>query len=399
MSNPNIYPQFAAAPVSIRLVRLSSPQVEDRYRQALPAHAIHYHFLGAVDPIPLEQVQRHPDPTQLDRYKTARLTAEWSLSSKISIPIANDRQSAIQGKASFGSAELGMSEQATLWLAGPMQAKLPSEIEHGDELTGSLKFSDESGDEIPLFYTAAKPSKPTKESTPAKKVFKTAQVDWLLERLQVLDWEKDKQEINRITRRVQRLAPENRQVHVERLHLADNTDRKQRLETVIELADQVIDEIDQKALQMHLGLREGYQSKENSKEHKQREAEKKDLIDALYRKGRALAYMELPDVIAEHPIEDQAAHDERFAENFAELSKWVDTSAKDYFLLHIRELRRDKRYAQAIQVLNKFIGSEEPTWLYHKKRRDLYELLGWDDWRAYEQNWMWRNFPKEKLPL
>jgi|GEM_PF-6871313 len=64
MSNPNIYPQFAAAPVSIRLVRLSSPQVEDRYRQALPAHAIHYHFLGAVDPIPLEQVQRHPDPTQ-----------------------------------------------------------------------------------------------------------------------------------------------------------------------------------------------------------------------------------------------------------------------------------------------------------------------------------------------
>ena len=36
-----------------------------------------------------------------------------------------------------------------------------------------------------------------------------------------------------------------------------------------------------------------------------------------------------------------------------------------------------------------------PSRLQHKKRRDLYELLGWDDWRAYEHKWMLIGYPDE----
>ncbi len=34
-----------------------------------------------------------------------------------------------------------------------------------------------------------------------------------------------------------------------------------------------------------------------------------------------------------------------------------------------------------------------------KKRRDLYESLGWDDWSDYEQQWMRIRFPKSDVPF
>ena len=64
------------------------------------------------------------------------------------------------------------------------------------------------------------------------------------------------------------------------------------------------------------------------------------LTDALYRKGRALGYMELPDVAAVKPVKDPVELQRKFEATFQELDRLTDTTAPQYILLRIRRERR-----------------------------------------------------------
>ena len=120
-------------------------------------------------------------------------------------------------------------------------------------------------------------------------------------------------------------------------------------------------------------------------------------MDALYRKARAIAYRELADVIAKQPIEDQAAQDAAFEQAVQDLETWVDLEEAEYVLLKIRQFRRDKQFARAIQLLNKQVDHDSPL-LHFKKRRDLFEELGWTDWANWQQSQMLLHFPREFPP-
>ena len=123
------------------------------------------------------------------------------------------------------------------------------------------------------------------------------------------------------------------------------------------------------------------------------------LADTLYRKGRALGYMELPDVVKKRPIADPAAHDRAFEANFSELRKWVDTTQEKYFLLHVRRERRQGRYGNALELLNRHLSAAEPNYWHFKKRRDLYESLGWEHCRADEDRRLLIRFPGDYQPF
>ncbi|WP_145370003.1 hypothetical protein [Maioricimonas rarisocia] len=171
------------------------------------------------------------------------------------------------------------------------------------------------------------------------------------------------------------------------LHALDGIhNRKQHLPRVIAAADAVIETIGE----------EVWTRSPEELSSRQQEV-RQQLIDALYRKGRALAYMELPDVIARHPIIDQEEHDRRFEANFQQLARLVDTTERKFFLLHIRRDRRRGDHGQAIRLLNRYLAESPDVWLFHKKRRDLYGLLGWNDWQAYEHAWMLIRFPEQHL--
>ena len=96
---------------------------------------------------------------------------------------------------------------------------------------------------------------------------------------------------------------------------------------------------------------------------------------------------------------DPAAHDKAFEANFEELEQWVDTTERDYVLLHVRRERRKQRYGNALRLLNKQIGESEPNYWYHKKRRDIYEALGWDHLHQNESQWLLLRFPNAYEPL
>lgn len=127
------------------------------------------------------------------------------------------------------------------------------------------------------------------------------------------------------------------------------------------------------------------------------------IAEILYRKGRALGYMELPSVIATRPIEDPDEHRELFLKTCDRLIRVIRENntqrlePENYGLLLVRRYRKVGDYGQALMLLSEMAeqakpGSPADFW-YTKKRRDLYGDLGWDAWREYEHHWMWRKFP------
>ncbi|MEO1973190.1 MAG: hypothetical protein ABGX07_16645, partial [Pirellulaceae bacterium] len=101
------------------------------------------------------------------------------------------------------------------------------------------------------------------------------------------------------------------------------------------------------------------------------------LIDTLYRKGRALAYMELPEVIAKRPIADLEEHEKRFEANYTLLSQWVDPTEKDHFLLAVRRHRRKGELGAALVLLQKQMKLTPANYWHYKKQRDMMVELGW----------------------
>ena len=146
------------------------------------------------------------------------------------------------------------------------------------------------------------------------------------------------------------------QVRVERLRQLDTVvARKQQLPNIVALADQVIAEIDDRQTTPQMKLL---------------------LAELLYRKGRALGYMELPDVIARHPVKDPAALDAAFEAAFQRLDALVDTKAPEYILLRIRRQRRRDLRGLALDLVDTYRRTHPtPVWHY-KKRFDLLNEIG-----------------------
>lgn len=351
---------------------------------------------------------RHADPDVLKEYKAAVLAVDVSLANSINVGVrANHSES-------FSATWIDPGETATVFLTGPDADALPEIADAGDILRGTLHFVDgpssaEGATSRPGGYPVSfvVPPKPEEEQSAPKATTKKKEslaerlqrerIESQIKQLSELKLPRDDQLFAQLTRDIRKEFPDaEQQVRVATLHLVDGDNRKEHLTDVIAAADDVIDTIKSNKITRWLALRANPDQPASVRRQKKAEEQRGILVDALYRKGRALAYRELPDVVAEHPIEDQAALDEAFEENFQRLARWVDTTEEDYYLLHIRRDRRRSRYGSAIKLLNKHMDSASPpSRLQHKKRRDLYELLGWEDWRAYEHKWMLIGYPGE----
>ena len=96
----------------------------------------------------------------------------------------------------------------------------------------------------------------------------------------------------------------------------------------------------------------------------------------IYRRARALAYRELPDVTKHTPIEDPSALDKQLRSVYQELTTLAGKGHPEFILLEIRMLRRDKRFGTALCLVEKYGSVIKPQW-YMKKRRDLLKELKW----------------------
>jgi len=144
------------------------------------------------------------------------------------------------------------------------------------------------------------------------------------------------------------------------LKLDDATVRKEHLNAVVDAADVTLDHIDQ------------WQTPADANAAARRELK----AEVLYRRARALGYMELPDVVQVHPITDQRWIDDQFEATFQLLEQEVDLTDPQYILLTIRRERRRGNRGAALDLVDVYRRKHpEPVW-YHKKRLDLMAELG-----------------------
>lgn len=335
---------------------------------------------------------RHSDPKLLERMKSAIVHLDRPLSSSVGLKFYRNRPSATAGTSAFQSATMLPGQRLALYVAAPDHNKVPKGTNQGDVLIGTVRYGATDDAEFgagqkpggyPVHYTVEIPVKAKSAATQGE-VENTTQLR--LAQLRKVDFEKDRKKFDSLAKRLMKQDDNKLEVLRLKLHRLDTLEkRKQRLSAVVKAADDVIAMVDTGKLRSAFGTRANPENEDATKRRKDAEKQKEVLVDALYRKGRGLGYMELPEVIEKHPIEDPKAHSKAFEANFAELRNWVDTTDEKYFLLHVRRERRLGRRGNSLQLLNKFIGSSAPDYWHYKKRRDIYEELGWKHLWEYEK--------------
>ena len=352
---------------------------------------------------------RHTDIAKLEKLKQLPMSLDRPLKGQISLKMYRTRADALAASRSFTSRILKRGETVSLFVSA-ISIKPPADAKPGDTLAGSITFgrsiaSQSSGGQRPggfpiQFHVGGSTSiqRPSRDGPPIpnEKRLANSLVDAKFELLRRIPFEKQRELFDKTAGEFLKVEPDSQRLLVLRLHRLDDVKhRKKRLPEVIAAADAVLGRIDTAKLAAHYGTKINPDDKQASANRKKMDDQRGILIDTLYRKGRAVGYMELPDVIKKHPIADRAAHDKAFEDNFAELQKWADTTEEKYVLLHIRRDRRKQRFGNALKWLNKYIASSPGNYWYHKKRRDIYQKLEWTHLWELEKRWLIIRFPNE----
>ncbi len=344
------------------------------------------------------------------------LALEKPLSSPVSLPIYSTIVAAKDRGASFRSHWIAPGEKQRLYVGNITRA--PAGALAGDVLLGTITYGaeDEHGGAgqrpggFPLSVVVASTDAPASASKPvasewtwaderpaktAKQKLARALRDAKLAQLKNLSIDSDRQAFDRLAEQLLKADENNYNVLVTRLRKLDDPDkRKERLQEVVDAADAILEKIDRTEIALALGTRTAGDDKDAAKKRKRAESLKALLIDTLYRKGRALGYMELPEVLEKNPIKDKKAHDKAFKETYAELNRWVDPTSEKYFLLHIRHETRKGNYGAALNTLAKYYSAA--NYWHIEKRRKLYNKLGWKHLEANELMWRTQRFPGGK---
>ena len=367
---------------------------------------------------------RHTDPAILEKAKRAIVWLDRPLSRPISVDVYGSREQLDRGGPRFRRQTLDAGQTVALYLAIPSAAKLPSDVQPGDILLGQISYGELDASRFgagqrpggyPLTClvaaTHAKPSdqgSAAGEDKPSEDREPDASEDDLAERLlqsklsllKDLTREKDEDQFERLAGEILDERPGHVPVLVAKLQRLDTeAHRKEQLDEIVSAADAVISRIDTQAMALNFGTKRDPGNEAANKQYQDLERQREILADALYRKGRALGYMELPEVLEQRPIEDPQAHAQAFEANFAELRKWVDTTDEKYALLQVRRDRRKERFGNALKLLNQHISGSAPNRWYYKKRRDIYQQLGWQHLRDYETAWLLVRFPAGFAPF
>ena len=363
---------------------------------------------------------RHDNRAKLNALQSMPMALERSLGSPVTLPIYPTLIAAQNGGPTFRGHWLNPDEKERFFVGNISSA--PGGTLAGDVLLGSIIYgkkgthggsgqlpggfplsavvaSTQAGASAPSAsapssngWTWADPAPTKTDEEKLAKAIRKAKMDYL----KVLAIDSNKGAFNKLAQELKKDGAE-LPVLVLTLEKLDNAEkRKTRLSAVVAAADAVIAKIDTAQIEAGLGLRPAAGDRAASKKKKDSENLKSLLVDTLYRKGRALGYMELPDVLKKSPIKDKKAHDEAFEATYEELARWDDVTSSKHFLLHIRRAARKKQYGESLKWLNKYAGGPGSNYWHLEKRRQYYKALGWKHLEANAESLLRVYFPNGK---
>ncbi len=296
---------------------------------------------------------RHDSAPVLERLKSLPMALVGTLNKTKALKLHATRSAALVDGPSFGSVSLSQGDRRQVHVSA---LDIESIKEEADVLIGSLRLSQEAPRSTALRIEYRLPSDSTSKGADDEEKYK----DSLQEKVDAL------------------------------AKVDDVATRKKDHRKIVDLCDQILAEIDNNALALHRGQRH---SPDEAEENRAFNRQFQILTDTLYRKARAIAYHD-----GEHEKRGESYDPKPFEEAFAELERWVDTKDSDFVLTHIRNLRRQENFGQALQMLNKHMKTAAPSKLLFEKRVKILTKLDWIFWAEHETQWNRLRMP-ESYPL
>ncbi|XP_078380044.1 tripeptidyl-peptidase 2-like isoform X2 [Oculina patagonica] len=362
---------------------------------------------------------RHDNKDQLEKLKDTVVLIEQKLSPAITLDTHSSRLASMKS-GKFSSCTRGPGTCCPVYITPLADDKIPKAAKPGHILKGTISFvKSETGKKActyPVQFivpaTANKQNNKNANTKPEEKQpkqqFEEAMRDLKISWIPKLD---DLSLFDELAEQHSDHLP----LHVARLHFLDNCqDRLQKLPQIIDAADKVIQMIDRVDLSSYYGMKTDPRP-EAATIKSEKDNQKATLVDALCRKGLALAdqILNKPSEVShgeETPVEQDVSSSEdkpeteetiyeRINETFNELVKWVDVSDSKVLPFYIRRAEALKLYGLALKASMKQNGDGTPQRARDDKNIELFEKLGWEHCARSSRESLLVKYPTKYQPF
>lgn len=353
---------------------------------------------------------RHPDQKFLEKIKGTPLALEMPVSG-IALQFFVNPDDYLLGRASGFRRTLKPGDKPVKFHAGvPFSKGIPQSARPGDILVGKVSWIEDDAStswnesnptnqrviySLPLSSSASELADSKSDNALVSKegIERTIR-NARLAHLRSIP-ASDSENFDKAWQNLMEMDPDWLEVIQTKLHRLDNDDRKERLDQIIETCNELLSKMDQNQLGRIINTPDTFLSEAEKKEKKLAKNHKEILVDALYRKCRAIAYVEDSKKAAtDGAASGEEEELESFEMAFKELAKWVDTTSEDFILVHIRDLRRKGQIAAGLKSLKPFLNKTHPNdKKFHKKKLKLLEELGWDEWADTQRKFLFNHYP------
>ena len=354
---------------------------------------------------------RHDDPDHLKRLDGMPFVLDQRLKKAVSLQVYDDPYRLVTGGRTVSGKTLPQGDSAVLYVAVPEAKALPGFAEPGDRLVGSLSYGATGADLVgvgrrpggfPVSMTVPPKARPEEKpkAVDAEAADDRGELEKLAEeirdlkvaRLGKLHGEDEADAFDALAAEVLDKWPDHLPVLMAQLKRADRKKGEGETEAIVTAADRVIEQIDREELAAFFGVSDDNDDPDATRRREQMNEEKGLLVEALFRKARALLH-------AAEQGGDEEDGIAAFDAAFDDLRRWADAGAKKYLALGVGAERLHGRLGEALALVNKRVGASPLEREPYERRIELLEELGWDDWAELERRWLLRRFPKEYPPF
>ena len=341
---------------------------------------------------------RHDDPSMLEKLKDMTIWIERKLDKEIILSAYETREELIAGgKKAMKQRTLRKGSCASVFFSEPPVSKIPSGCKQGDILIGTVHFGAGEGslpgegkrpNGFPVaYYVGPKMDKPSSdadvpepkdERTPEQRMEEAIRDVKLDQLMKLTNNEKEDGKFSSIYDSLEKEYPDHVPLLIANVKYIDaHKKRSEMLSQLIDAADKVVGQISEDELALHFGKKLDKEDSDMIKLNKEMEKKKGFLVEALARKGLAIAELKTDDATA------------KFTEVLSKLRSWVDIDANGkYASLALERDFRAARFGSALKRINKLLQkpSKESNGSIKtlskaellEKRAQIFEELGYD---------------------